>query len=1146
MKKKAKKKLLIQYSFVFFSGILCSSIVLFPLLIDNSKKGKEIVMKIASKSFGMSISMSSLNLSWFGKQSFSNITCCSLDGTAQFKAELLDLHVSLIGLISHSFPQKISIKNCNYTLKVSKDEVFSNKPLIYDFLKHSRFEISNGSFNINSLEDGTSCMLSEIQANWMKEYGDIKAISSYDRVQGAVTLQWSYGDAPSFFGQVRDFPSVWLKHMAITPLLELVSNTAFIEGDLKTIKKNKDSFIDLNILAGSLKARIKAKIDQHSFIFSSKHPSYIALGAGSKITPFFLPDTLKQFVVKNSKAIRLHITKGFWSFYPFENSVKKKFISFRGESDAISCTAIEKGHADFVLNDLIFTGVISRQKAHLISNFTFENNGYKIPSALVVTKKNKDPWHIELLQKEAKIGAFLPFTKDSSWINHYADLPLCVQLSGEFDHKNMRMKCQCSHPFFTTEISGESTPKKTEVTLVSKIALSPYYSSLIGYPEAHIAFNGQSGMGTRMGPLSFSFDVNAGKNHWAGYGKTIEITDNPFSLKNINLVSHIGCDYLNLEKISPVLKNMELTHGTCSFNFQGKEGIIRGKLEGHYHLLNHSSAHISIPLLHITDYTYTDGFPVFPNASIVTKGFIQNFNPDIFNQLLNINFPFNEYLGTSMKNIFEIKRAPQKKKAFQIKSALRSPDCELSLDLGLDNNENILPNSKGMCIFKLTPEKYALFRKHPSDNSQYSHLSLMNDSVIEAHFSDFSLPKKTDKSFLSRLLKGGLHLELTSSPLNFIEKRTQDKVVITDLKASFSGQTMCRESCYSLTGNHKQKDNASEKSSPFFLNGTVYNLMERDKHALNPGMSIQGAAATENLPYSFLTGLLEAPYAHAEKMKALLGNSIDVKASWDLMQLKGPVTLDLKSPNLHAILPLDVQSDIIRLCDDLKFSFHLNDQIAKAFLKTLNPLIVSGTYSDRFIFFQIDAEDFSFPFKDFEFKNIKINHATLDLGKIYLDNQGQVHKLFEFLKTEDGGEKVEAWFSPLFFSLQNGVLYQRRFDVLLDHKIHIAVWGKTDILNDKLKLTLGIAPSVLQQRFNLTDLAKKDFFQVKMRGSFNHPELDWTSAYARIGILMARSSGGHLGYVVGSLADQLFSVLGDNAPSQTVPVLPWDKSIESP
>lgn len=221
----------------------------------------------------------------------------------------------------------------------------------------------------------------------------------------------------------------------------------------------------------------------------------------------------------------------------------------------------------------------------------------------------------------------------------------------------------------------------------------------------------------------------------------------------------------------------------------------------------------------------------------------------------------------------------------------------------------------------------------------------------------------------------------------------------------------------------------------------------------------------------------------------------------------------------------------------------LTEAVNETLLKDINPLLITGAYSDHPIKVYIDPQGFMLPIKPYALERVEIGKAIVDFGKIRVRNGGQIQRLIQFLNakeiTPDG--LMEAWFTPIFVSLHQGVARYQRFDALLAGNVHTAMWGSINLINDQVNMTLAIAPTTLYERFKISGLTKKDMFQVQMGGTTQHLELDWSTAYSRIAWIVARSAAGHLSSILGGFLEQLVSSPNEEpAPPPTTSPLPWE------
>ncbi len=307
-------------------------------------------------------------------------------------------------------------------------------------------------------------------------------------------------------------------------------------------------------------------------------------------------------------------------------------------------------------------------------------------------------------------------------------------------------------------------------------------------------------------------------------------------------------------------------------------------------------------------------------------------------------------------------------------------------------------------------------------------------------------------------------------------------------------------------------------------------------------LSVQ--AFSDHLPVKEVSVLLIQDDELRSSVDALLGELLNSIIQIGVAGDQGDFNLDLKATNFKAYLPLHYNQGFLTLTRPIEAELTLTQEINAIFLKDLNPLFITGAYSRTPIRLFIQQEGFLLPIRPFRIDQMRIEKGSLDLGQIEVRNGGQVHLLMEFLKAEKLSQEqlMQAWFTPIYFSLERGVLSCSRFDVLLGGSVHIAFWGSINLAADRVQMVLGISPKNLKRRFNVSGLAKKDMFQVKMNGSTSNLELDWSSAYTRLGILFARTAGGHIGNIVGGIVESLVETFSDQEPSpppSTQP-FPWE------
>jgi hypothetical protein len=238
-----------------------------------------------------------------------------------------------------------------------------------------------------------------------------------------------------------------------------------------------------------------------------------------------------------------------------------------------------------------------------------------------------------------------------------------------------------------------------------------------------------------------------------------------------------------------------------------------------------------------------------------------------------------------------------------------------------------------------------------------------------------------------------------------------------------------------------------------------------------------------------------------------------------------------------------LKKNALYLRDYIDAEITLTQAVNETLLKDISPILIVGAYSDHPLKIYIDPQGFMLPIRPYCLENMQIGNAVFDIGKIRVRNGGQIQSLMQFLNAKDISPDgfMEAWFTPIYMSVHNGVASYKRFDALLASNVHIAMWGGVNLGNDHVNMTLAIAPKTLYERFKIKGLTKKEMFEVQMSGTTSKLELDWSSAYSRIAWIVARNATGQIiGNILGGILEQLVTKPGAELPPPTTDPLPWE------
>ncbi len=481
----------------------------------------------------------------------------------------------------------------------------------------------------------------------------------------------------------------------------------------------------------------------------------------------------------------------------------------------------------------------------------------------------------------------------------------------------------------------------------------------------------------------------------------------------------------------------------------------------------------------------------------------------------------------------------------QINLKADSKGFEAQFSIAVDGTLTLNQPQPAFIHWEITPERYQHLMQilSPDKMSEYS---LSQSATLDFEMIELKCPSIIPKTLSGFLCQSGIEGNLNISPMVFMNGG--EMLTIKDFLGSVKGENFSEKIKLDLKGSIVAPNVPSSETSGFSFVGDVLNLWNHEGKVNRTNLTVKGEMNLELIPITQITGIIPMKPQTRTVTRALLGDLLNARITGEISDMTGPVTVDIKSSNLKVLLPLQITPEAIFLKDYVDAELTLTEKVSEDLLVDVNPLLITGAISDHPLKLYIDPEGFSIAINPFTFKGIAVSKAIIDIGKIRMRNGGEIQKLMDFLKAEEVSEDkwMTAWFTPIFVTLKEGTASYKRFDLLLAEKVQIAFWGRIDLVKDKVKMTMGIAPATLSQRFNIMGLNKQDMFQVKMRGKSSNVELDWSSAYTRIGIIVARIAGGHIGYLVGGVIEQIVGAFGDETtPAPTTKPFPWESQYPS-
>jgi len=353
----------------------------------------------------------------------------------------------------------------------------------------------------------------------------------------------------------------------------------------------------------------------------------------------------------------------------------------------------------------------------------------------------------------------------------------------------------------------------------------------------------------------------------------------------------------------------------------------------------------------------------------------------------------------------------------------------------------------------------------------------------------------------------------------------------------------------SLIGNKKTLSFAitSPKSQSTSLNieGTVTDAWD-DTGLRMDKLSVGSSINVANLPSATLE--IAAPGKGA-LLAETLGPSLNVKGVVDIQKMtSGTVTLDCSSKNASSHCDAIVEKGILRLKNPAKASLSITKQAGELLLKNIAPFLSSAARSERPLEITIAPEGVLIPLQPFSPTTMRIPNITADLGKLIVKNGGTLKVILGVLGQEKAasGDEVNLWLTPLYASIENGLVNCKRTDILVADSIHMIYWGTANLHSNTLDMTVAIPDETLL-KLHLIPVSLKPGtgVQIPITGPMDNPKVETTAALAKL------AGAGVTTYVkdpqlqiFGALIQAAASAIdnGKPIPPPTTTPLPWESS----
>lgn len=434
--------------------------------------------------------------------------------------------------------------------------------------------------------------------------------------------------------------------------------------------------------------------------------------------------------------------------------------------------------------------------------------------------------------------------------------------------------------------------------------------------------------------------------------------------------------------------------------------------------------------------------------------------------------------------------------------------------------------------YTVTPFQFDLLQKNLFPEHLRTYLLIkpidLNISIKKGYFpfSDFleNLPTNLDKS--------SIDFTLTTTPLEIANQTTNKKMIFNSLGLDLQSENLLKEIHVAFNASEENHTTAAS------VKGTLQHVLKQDQIDLkNSSLTFEANLYQFSLPL-FIRFFL--PQDVAEKAEAVLGSEVDALASIQIENAHGPVKFSVKGNKGNLDLQGQLQDGILQLTQPLKAQIQATPEFGSAILKDLLPPFSQIISAENPLEITIDPQNFVFPLIPLKVNGLKIEKGTLSLGKVTFQTTGTLKSLQTLFKSPET-PNILIWFTPLYFSLNNGRVKLQRMDMRVGENHPLVIWGTINVPQDKVDLIIGLTTPALQSAFELPDLPKDYILQIPVTGTLDDASIDLKKAIGRVGALVAKNQNSTQGHIVGTFLDIVSGRLTENqVPPPTTYPFPWN------
>ncbi len=367
---------------------------------------------------------------------------------------------------------------------------------------------------------------------------------------------------------------------------------------------------------------------------------------------------------------------------------------------------------------------------------------------------------------------------------------------------------------------------------------------------------------------------------------------------------------------------------------------------------------------------------------------------------------------------------------------------------------------------------------------------LVQPSVLAWTISKFNVPVATfDFAAMELNAEGGL------SRFSFQETATGNTIKLDNLHLSLQKQKEGPPLSFQLASqvSTKSPSGITQEGS---IRGQGHFTEIADLHRPSLDFSLD---LTEFPPALFD---LASHFTGGTSLAPLFGEKLDAKIETCLAQGSGPVLLNISSPHTRLSLDGSVNAGVLTLKEPIYSQVFLTEELSAFFINKANLFSISSLASPNPLTLEIANNGFSLPL--YAWRTLSFQKAKLELGQLTCRNEGTFQITLGLLKSKQllKDKTLHLWFAPCDLSAQEGIISVERTEILVAKTYEICIWGKVNLVDETVDMTLGLTAQALNKAFGIKNLPPDYVMHIPMKGKMNNVQVNTKSATAKIAALL--------------------------------------------